>query len=138
MAQLTSKNGRNRELFGEQRAVSPVIGVILMVAIVVILAAVIGFFVLGLGSEQNTTPQASFSFDRSGGNVIITHDGGDTLQNANVRVLVGGIASAATWSATPITAGTSTTVAATTGQEVRVVYTNDNGQTSTLGSYTVP
>ena len=33
------------------RAVSPVIGVILMVAITVILAAVIGTFVLGLGDS---------------------------------------------------------------------------------------
>jgi flagellin-like protein len=44
------------------RAVSPVIGVILMVAITVILAAVIGTFVLGLGDQlSDTAPQASFS-----------------------------------------------------------------------------
>ena len=36
---------------GDDRAVSPVIGVILMVAITVILAAVIGTFVLGLGDS---------------------------------------------------------------------------------------
>ena len=43
-----------KNLFGEtddSRAVSPVIGVILMVAITVILAAVIGTFVLGLGDS---------------------------------------------------------------------------------------
>lgn len=45
-------------------AVSPVIGVILMVAITVILAAVIATFVLGLGdSLSNQAPQASFSCD---------------------------------------------------------------------------
>ena len=46
-------------------AVSPVIGVILMVAITVILAAVIGTFVLGLGSGLGTgdAPQLSFEFD---------------------------------------------------------------------------
>jgi flagellin-like protein len=38
-------------LSGEDRGVSPVIGVILMVAITVILAAVIGAFVLGLGDD---------------------------------------------------------------------------------------
>jgi len=48
----------------ENRAVSPVIGVILMVAITVILAAVIGTFVLGLGDQLgDTAPQASFSID---------------------------------------------------------------------------
>ena len=38
-----------KDIFGDDDAVSPVIGVILMVAIIVILAAVIGTFVLGLG-----------------------------------------------------------------------------------------
>ncbi|ELK56003.1 hypothetical protein D320_01493, partial [Haloferax sp. BAB-2207] len=40
-----------KTMFTESRAVSPVIGVILMVAITVILAAVIGTFVLGLGDQ---------------------------------------------------------------------------------------
>lgn len=43
-----------RELLDEDDAVSPVIGVILMVAITVILAAVIASFVLGLGGQQQT------------------------------------------------------------------------------------
>ena len=52
------------ELFTDESAVSPVIGVILMVAITVILAAVIGSFVLNLGgSLQQSAPQASFDFD---------------------------------------------------------------------------
>jgi flagellin-like protein len=42
------------------RAVSPVIGVILMVAITVILAAVIGAFVLEIGDQQETAPSTSF------------------------------------------------------------------------------
>ncbi|WP_338071862.1 type IV pilin N-terminal domain-containing protein [Halorutilus salinus] len=37
----------------DDSAVSPVIGVILMVAITVILAAVIGTFVLGLGEKRS-------------------------------------------------------------------------------------
>ncbi len=49
-------------------AVSPVIGVILMVAITVILAAVIGTFVLGLGDEVGETPQAGVTFDYDSGN----------------------------------------------------------------------
>ena len=47
----------------DSRAVLPVIGVILMVAITVILAAVIGTFVLGLGDSVESAPQASFNFD---------------------------------------------------------------------------
>jgi len=53
---------RIKELFtGEDRAVSPVIGVILMVAITVILAAVIATFVIGLGdSTDDVSPTISF------------------------------------------------------------------------------
>ena len=64
----------------DDRAVSPVIGVILMVAITVILAAVIGTFVLGLGDQvQTTAPNAQIAFDSSSSDVTVTHDGGDTL-----------------------------------------------------------
>ena len=45
-------------------AVSPVIGVILMVAITVILAAVIGTFVLGLGDNVQETPTAGVTVDQ--------------------------------------------------------------------------
>ena len=88
---------RNDESDGT-RAVSPVIGVILMVAITVILAAVIGTFVLGLGDQVESAPQASFNFDvdddfnngdvefnedTDGGDVDgvveITHRGGDNI-----------------------------------------------------------
>lgn len=49
------------------RGVSPVIGVILMVAITVILAAVIGTFVLGLGNQvSKQPPQASFNYQYGG------------------------------------------------------------------------
>jgi flagellin-like protein len=51
--------GIDRGLIEEDRAVSPVIGVILMVAIAVILAAVIGAFVLEIGDRQEVAPSMS-------------------------------------------------------------------------------
>jgi len=86
-----------KQLIDEERAVSPVIGVILMVAITVILAAVIGTFVLGLGDQvQSTTPSASFSFDSENlgddsamDKVTITHESGATIQGSNLQVNVG-------------------------------------------------
>ncbi|PSQ31132.1 type IV pilin [Halobacteriales archaeon QS_9_67_15] len=78
------------QLFADDDAVSPVIGVILMVAITVILAAVIATFVLGLGDQvSNTAPQASFSFEWDGpsggdGPLTVTHDGGETIQAQNL------------------------------------------------------
>jgi flagellin-like protein len=53
-----------KQLFTDDDAVSPVIGVILMVAITVILAAVIATFVIGLGdSAGNNAPSASFNIE---------------------------------------------------------------------------
>ena len=74
------------KLFNEDRAVSPVIGVILMVAITVILAAVIGTFVLGLGdSLSDSTPSASINaeFDDD---VIFTHQSGQNIEVDNLRI----------------------------------------------------
>jgi flagellin-like protein len=79
-----------KRLLHDDDAVSPVIGVILMVAITVILAAVIASFVLGLGGNQQATPTASFTFDYTQGNsdsssyVEVTHDGGDTIKGSEV------------------------------------------------------
>ncbi len=47
----------------DERAVSPVIGVILMVAITVILAAVIAAFVLDMGQSQTASASAGVQFD---------------------------------------------------------------------------
>jgi len=85
---------RLKQLFADDNAVSPVIGVILMVAITVILAAVIASFVLGLGNQaQQGAPTTTIGMDyeetdtdsgTSYGFVTIKHDGGDTISNNEV------------------------------------------------------
>ena len=80
-----------KKLFTEERAVSPVIGVILMVAITVILAAVIGAFVLGLGGETEASPQATLSFQENfsaGDQFDIEHRGGDRIDFNDITVIV--------------------------------------------------
>ncbi|MFC5278108.1 type IV pilin [Halorubrum rubrum] len=84
-----------RNLFkADDRGVSPVIGVILMVAITVILAAVIGTFVLGLGDslgDSQPTAQLSASIDDDDSDnksVVIDHDGGDSIDSETLRVIV--------------------------------------------------
>jgi len=79
----------------DDRAVSPVIGVILMVAITVILAAVIGAFVLGLGDQlQETSPSAQISITEiDTDSVTFVHNGGDTFHEGNtveIRVTAAG------------------------------------------------
>jgi flagellin-like protein len=90
-----------RALLADDEAVSPVIGVVLMVAIAVILSATVGVFVLGLGSDLDRAPQAQFTIDAaddvaafdnggSGDVVNLTHDGGDTIDPATLEVTVAG------------------------------------------------
>lgn len=92
-----SHNQPTEQRIGTDRAVSPVIGVILMVAITVILAAVIGTFVLDLGqSTGQVAPQASIMVsdaeDAVGGGsetlFLINHQGGDDLQGDSLRIVV--------------------------------------------------
>jgi flagellin-like protein len=65
-------------------AVSPVIGVILMVAITVILAAVIAAFVFGMAGNIQKTKIVSFSVSRPNpGMVTVTFQGGQDAATLN-------------------------------------------------------
>jgi archaeal type IV pilus assembly protein PilA len=81
-----------KKLFKNNDAVSPVIGVILMVAITVILAAAIGSSVFGQGPAKSA-PQANLDIkanatatDTNSGSVKIEHLGGDTIQLENPAI----------------------------------------------------
>lgn len=63
---------RFKKFHRDDTAVSPVIGVILMVAITVILAAVIGTFVLGLGDSVQQNANAGTSVEYSSTSVDVT------------------------------------------------------------------
>ncbi|MXR41007.1 type IV pilin [Halobaculum sp. WSA2] len=134
-----------KQLLDDDRAVSPVIGVILMVAITVILAAVIGSFVLGLGnSVQQTAPNANFQFefgqDGAGNDVVnVTHTGGDTIP-ANERVSLNTSVGSTAFSGGEMSAGDSITgVQYSSGETVRVLWVSQNGDTSqALAEETAP
>jgi len=80
-----------KAVLDDDRGVSPVIGVILMVAITVILAAVIGTFVLGLGDSLEQAPQAQLDAEsNSDGDLLVNHNGGDAIPAAEIRVTVDG------------------------------------------------
>jgi flagellin-like protein len=81
------------EIFKRDDAVSPVIGVILMVAITVILAAVIAAFVFGLGSPESA-PQASLKMSsNSDDNITVAHQGGDLIFNDTTELIVTNVSS---------------------------------------------
>jgi len=81
-------------LFGEDRGVSPVIGVILMVAITVILAAVIATFVMNMGPNENAPANANWEgqFDTSSSShsFTLTHDGGEAATSSEYVLSVEG------------------------------------------------
>jgi FlaG/FlaF family flagellin (archaellin) len=134
-----------------------------MVAITVILAAVIGTFVLGLGDQvSESAPQAQFTFDFDGDDdVNITHDGGDAIEAGDLNITTGtaidinddpttsytavGANSVALDAANgfgsgdTISAGTTIYVRATGsfgGETVRVVWSSPNSdKTATIGQF---
>jgi flagellin-like protein len=150
-----------KQLFNDDDAVSPVIGVILMVAITVILAAVIATFVLGLGdSLSNTAPQASFSFDyaddvdtedsfsdtSTGDGILnITHDGGETIDAADIDVVgssggdVNLVDDGDFSSGSEISAGTTFDRRMSSDDTIRIIFNSEGGDsTATLGRFDGP
>ena len=146
------------ELFADDDAVSPVIGVILMVAITVILAAVIGTFVLGLGSDlQNNAPSAQFTFsEEDSGDLKVTHDGGQNADVSKLNVTTDSTSfsfanagsnnvcqtensDANNWTDTELSAGDTCTLPAGRlgdGDTIRVTWeSNDGGTSATLADY---
>jgi len=73
-------------------AVSPVIGVILMVAITVILAAVIAAFVFGMASGVSKTKSVAATARQMGSDVMVTWQGGQDnsmVSSYNISVVTG-------------------------------------------------
>ncbi|WP_323676916.1 type IV pilin N-terminal domain-containing protein [Halorubellus sp. PRR65] len=138
-----------KNLFADEDAVSPVIGVILMVAITVILAAVIGAFVLGIGGSQTKVPQASFDYNvDSGGHLEVTHQGGDAITPDRISFagarteaagdvsIVSDANSNSKWDAGETMTGTSTSWS--TGEEAQVVWSSPSSDsTNIIGSGTI-
>jgi len=77
----------------EEDAVSPVIGVILMVAITVILAAVIAAFVFGMAGTVKSTKSVAATASQEGAAVFVTYQGGAdhaAVQTYQIKVLPAG------------------------------------------------
>jgi len=84
---------RVRGIFDEEDAVAPVVGITLLVAITVILAATVAAFVLGVGSQENEAiPSVSFEFDYeedggpTGDAILVTKTVGDEIDGKNIYI----------------------------------------------------
>lgn len=137
----------SRHSLGEQRAVTPVVSNILVVAIVVILAAVVSVFALGIAEDvRNGAPQASFEFtvDDTTGDVIVTQTGGETLDGDQLRFAGAALGkttygSITGWAGGDVETGVPATVAVRGGETLRIVWRSaERDQTATIAAYDVP
>ena len=153
-----------KQLLQDDDAVSPVIGVILMVAITVILAAVIASFVLGLGDQAgDAAPQASWSYSYDEGNstsdsfgnsgsdglLVIAHEGGDDVTAGNIQIkgssdssdvsLASDSSNAPEYSSgDELSAGSKINLGVTDDDTVRIIWEDpEGGSTSQIGEYEV-
>ncbi len=135
------------------RAVSPVIGVILMVAITVIMATMIGSVFLDYaGQVSDQPPQAAFDYEQTDTDEIrITHVSGERIDNQQLRIIVGGDevypddsgadVDKTGW-ASPVAVGDTVDIEHTdadSGDTVRIVWQNPSGQSAnTLSTWQWP
>lgn len=74
----------------KEDAVSPVVGVMLLLSLTIIIAAVLAAFAAGTADERTKTPSADIaaSFSGSGDNLVLMleHTGGDYLFPADVKI----------------------------------------------------
>lgn len=72
----------------ENRGLSPVIGVVMLVGLTVILVAVIGGFVTDAGGDIGSAPNAQIgvSFDTDESNVTLSHNGGSDINPETLKV----------------------------------------------------
>ena len=141
---------------GDDRAVPPVVGVMLMVAITVILAAVVGTIAVGFTDRfAQSTPQTTFGFDYDAGTpaggectvdltdggdagtLTVAHESGEAIDGDQLFLITD--AGEAEWkadcdtSASTVSSGDSIDVAVDADQTLRVVWkAEDGGQTKTI------
>jgi flagellin-like protein len=112
---MDTKKGNLRK---DERAVSPVVGVILMVAITVIMAAIIGAFVYGYGGSMTQTKDVAAVARHQGSTIYVTYMGGpdqDLVSSLTCEL------NGAAMTAITTTVGDSTSGTATAGQDNHVV-----------------
>ncbi len=133
------------EVANSDRAVSPVIGVVLMIALTVAISAIVGTLIFGITPEiGQTKPTVDVTFqETTSGAISVTHAGGDTLDRGTVEVVYTNKTGSTVrdeWK-TPLRIGDSPSGGPYTvksGTTLRVVWTDTSGDESyLLASFTV-
>lgn len=135
---------------GSDRAVSPIVATLILIALVVVMGGAVATMLFGFGSGTTQTPHAkfTFSYQKTSQSVIIRDTGGPKLTGQNtlhLNVTENGKAanlSAYSNSKWPLTVKAGQQVNVTNvqpGSHISVVWTGPNGKsTQTLASFDVP
>lgn len=131
------------------RAVSPIVATIILIALVVIMGGAVATMVFGFGSGTQDTPHAkiTFTYQKSSDSVIVRDTGGTKFTSQNTLMLnITQNGNPATlqrggngWP-TPVKAGDQVNVTnVNPGDHIGVVWTGPNGKnTATIASFDVP
>jgi len=115
-------------------------GVISILALLLLFGSTfLGTFVLGLGPEQPTAPNAALDFEADdSGTVTISHDGGDAIYRSEIEIQSPG--TVGQWPGPEITAGDDISVSGLeSGDEITVVWhAPDGGASAVIATYEVP
>jgi FlaG/FlaF family flagellin (archaellin) len=130
----------------DEQAVIPVIGSIFVVAVTVVLAAVIGAFVLDGGGRTVAAeaPPASFSFeyDQASSALTVTHESGGAIDASELSATSGDPIGTLSVVDSEVDAGDSGTVSGVDpGETVRTVWqtaTGDGATSATIATVTAP
>jgi flagellin-like protein len=120
-------------LQSDDRALSPVVGVALLIAIVVAIAAVSAGLILGLAEPNDPAPAAAFDVESAdaAGEMVIRHDGGDTIDGDRLRIEGVTDADADAFAGRRVATGTTATVAPT-DDEIELVWASDERDNSAI------
>lgn len=123
-------------LTADQRGVSPVIGAVLLLGILVIGASVAAYMFFGIGGPSNPAPATSFEVIESedGNEYLIKHTGGDTIDGSQIEV--SGAANETIATGKTITSGDSLTVYPVE-EEISIIWMGDRDTSYELETATV-
>jgi flagellin-like protein len=118
----------------DERGVSPVVAAALLIGIVVILASVIGLAVLDLDTGPAESPEVTLSFEVVSGDIEMTHEGGPTLEAANVVIRDQDGNTVSPGLGTDLSAGQSDVIVddASSVDEITVVWQNPRNDSETI------
>lgn len=120
----------------DARGASSVVGVLLLIAVTVILAAVVATFTLDLGSEStNDTPKVNWEYEYNSGKIQATHASGDDVKSDALKIQ-GSCATDPPSPPSTISSGDTITIGngscTTSGENIKIIWTDPVSDNSAI------